>query len=166
MEEEHLDELWVNKFKEDEMPYRQFYKEKTVAVDIICIYVNAKQEVVSIVKDKHHLLDEKGIISKENLLQLIQTNKRHNGVDYTAGSIAKYNFTIEPDEVISMDTIDAKRYFHSQKYYGNVLFEDSIALFQDVNALFLIFIEKNARARLTKHVRFHTPVRQTRRKKK
>jgi len=165
MDDEHLDESWLKQFKDAERPYEGFYKEAVVAVDVILVFVSSDREVASVVKEKHHLLNEGGLLPKANLVELIRANERRNGVAYRIDTIAKYNFTVDPDEVISMDTIDAKRYFHAQKYNGDVVFEDTIALFQDVNALFLIFNEKNARTRLTKHVRFHKPVRYTRRQK-
>lgn len=166
LDAERLDESWVNQFKAAEQPYDNFYKETPVAVDIICVYVNSKREVASVVKEKHHLLGEHGTLPKASLLDLIHANERRNGTTYRLGALAKYNFTVDSEEVISMDTIDAERHFHNQKYFGNVVFEDTIALFHDVNALFLIFNEKSARTRLTKHVRFHKPVRHTRRRKK
>lgn len=162
---ECLDESWVNKIKAVERPYDHFYKEPTIAVDIICVYVNPNGEAVTVAKQKHQILSSGGVLPKEALLEIIKANKCRNGVRYCAGTIAKYNFTIEPDEVISLDTIDARNYLHSQKYYGNVVFEDTIALFQDVNALIIIFVEPNSRNRLTRHIRHHKPIRLTRRKK-
>ena len=163
---ECLDESWVKKIKSDERPYDKLYKEPAFAVDVIYLYVNSSSEVVSIAKDKHQILTSEGILPKDALVEISQAYKWRNGVRYCLETIAKYNFTIEPDEVISMNTIDAGRYFHSQKYISNVVFEDTIALFQDVNALFIIFVEPESRARLTRHIRYHKPVRVTRRKKK
>lgn len=166
MGEEYLDGSWVNKFKDAERHYNHFYKETPIAVDIVCLYVNANRQVVSVVKEKHQLLDDNGMLPKERLLEVIRLNEHRNGITYRVVAVAKYNFTIEPDELISMDTIDAADYFSSEKYLGNVLFGDTITLFQDVNALFLLFNEKGTRTRLTKHVRFHKPVRNTRRRRK
>ena len=115
MDNECLDESWVNKFKADERPYETFYKEPVISVDVICIYVNSKREVVFVAKEKHQMLDDECALPKEDLFEIIKLNERRNGIKYRMETIAKYNFTIEPDEVISMDSIDAGRYFHSEK---------------------------------------------------
>jgi hypothetical protein len=161
---ESLDDSWVTEFKELDKDYAQFYKEKVQSIDLIFLYVNANREVV-VAKKRPFILDLNARVDKSNLLKIIHSSEICEGVSYRLASLAKFNFTIEPDEVISLDTIDGEDYFHAQKYIGDIYFSDTITLFQDVNALFLIFNEKNSHTRLTKCVRFHKPSRRTRRKR-
>lgn len=163
---EDLDYSWISDFKTAEQIYDHFYKKPVETIDVICLYVNSNGEIISHVKEKSFMLDREGILTKDTIFKLIQKFEHHNGNNYRAEGLAKYNFTFEPADDISMDNIDASTYFRSQKLYGNVVFEDTISLFHDVNALFIIFNEKGARKRLTKYVRFHKPVRRTRRKSK
>ena len=163
-DEEHLEDSWVGQFKQLEGEYDHFYKGKPKSVDLIFIYVNPQKEVIS-VKVEPHLLDESSTISKQTLREVVHAHEKCDNMQYRLGALAKYNFTIEPEEVISMDTINGKNYFHSQKYIGDLFFEDTITLFQDINAVFLIYNEKHVRTRLTKCVRFHRPLRKTRKKK-
>ena len=160
---EELDNSWVEKYKILEKDYNKFYKEKCKKINIYFFYVNENNAIESMVKIDY-LLNENGKILKNNLIYLIKNYQYFSNKKYQLISLLKYNFTVEPEEVIDFTTKKGD-YLSSQRFLDDITFEDTITIFQDLNSLFFVFYSKKPSTRTTKKVIINQKNRKTKRKK-
>jgi hypothetical protein len=143
---EELDSTWINNFEAKEQDYNSYYKESISFIRINYIYINKENEIINISEEKC-LFKKPGILSKEELIGLIKHNTFHNAVKYSLLSILKYNIDFEPIHLKtflrSKDINIGKNYLSSITNIDNIVFEQSISLFHDINNLFIIFIDKS-----------------------
>ena len=143
---EELDSTWIKDFEAKEQDYNSYYRELISFIRINYIYINKENEIINISEEKC-LFKKPGILSKEELIGLIKHNTFHNAVKYSLLSILKYNIDFEPIHLKtflrSKDRNIGKNYLSSITNIDNIVFEQSISLFHDINNLFIIFIDKS-----------------------
>jgi len=148
-----LDVKWLREFKEQEKDYNMFYKDKPTSVKLYFLYVN-HYNVVEFFKNDTYLLNqeksyddasaEEAILRKDVLLSIIKNNTELNGRKYKLVSLLKFNLDIEPEDIISMtlDKQDGTDYLSSEKEIKDIIFHDTICIFQDINSLFFVYQER------------------------
>ena len=162
---ESIDESWVNEFKEEEEEYNDFYKEKVDNITLFFLYVNKEKELESISKEPYLLEDENGLITKDQLVTIIKkrqekhlngtinnnndnnsnTNNhlKNNIKKYKLISLYRYNPCLDSEDVNSfIERNDNDNFFFQEKYLNDIVFDDTITIFQDLNSLFFIYYEK------------------------
>ena len=99
------DEIEQEKF---EQYYNKFYKTASNTVTLFFIYVD-NNEVESLLEKSFHLNEESKICSND-LVFIINYHKTLHNTRYKLMSLLKYNFTMEPDEVLQMlnDPVDKR----------------------------------------------------------
>ena len=139
-----LDEEWIKNFESIENKYDIFYKEKPLTIEIIYIYIDSNKEIEFIKKEDYNLnIDSK--ILKHNLIYLINNNKIMCENKYKLLNILKYNFTIDPIEILNYfkknndNTINNNKYLHSIKNIEDIVFNDTIEMFNELNTLYIIY---------------------------
>ena len=164
---ETIDESWVNQFKEEEEAYDDFYKEKVDNITLFFLYVNKEKELESISKEPYLLEEEEGLITKDQLVTLIkkrqenqekQFNDNNNTKKYKLISLYRYNPCLDSEDVNSFierndDENENKNnnknnnnnFFFPERYLNDIVFNDTITIFQDLNSLFFIYYEKEVR---------------------
>ena len=142
-----LDPTWINEFEAQEKDYNSYYKEDLSFICINYVYVNNKNEIINISKEKY-LFKKPGILSRDELVGIIKHNTIHNSVKYSLLSLLKYNIDFEPinlkNFLRSKDKNIGNNYLQSVTNIDNIVFEKSISLFHDINNLFIIFIDKSS----------------------
>jgi hypothetical protein len=140
-----LDTSWLDNFKQAESNYNDFYKEPVHSITIFLLYVNKENELEHLHTDKC-LLSEDGLIKRDIILSFIKQYQLLFTVHYKLLSLLKYNINLEPtdiNEFINEDTsMCNNRFLTSEKYLNDIHYDDSIHMFQDLNALFFIFYEE------------------------
>ena len=146
-----LDTTWINDFEALEKDYNSYYNEDLAFIYINYVYINNKNEIINISKDKY-LFNKPGILSREELVGLIKHNTIHNTVKYSLLSLLKYNIDFEPIHLKtflrSKDKHIGINYLKSISNIDTIVFEKSISLFHDINNLFIIFIDKSSSTNL------------------
>ena len=134
--EEILDASWINDFETIDNSYNIFYKDN---IDFICVnyvYLNEKSEIER-VKSENIILPKKNVLPSEALLSLIKTNQFKQ---YKFSFMLKYNFSMEPEEIKSMNTTGfSSEYLQELNKIDDIQFEKTITMFQDLNELTIIF---------------------------
>jgi len=142
-----LDTTWINEFEALEKDYNSYYKEDLTFICINYVYVNNKNEIINISKEKY-LFKKPGLLSRDELVGIIKHNTMHNSVKYSLLSLLKYNIDFEPIHLKTFlrtkDKNIGTNYLQSVTNIDNIFFEKSISLFHDINNLFIIFIDKSA----------------------
>jgi len=155
--DEILDTSWIDDFKKTERIYNEFYKEPVKSINIYLMYVNKENELEHIHSDKC-LLNENGLLKREIIISFIKRYQLLFSIHYKLLSLLKYNIDLEPTDIKDFTledvTLSNKRFMHSEKYLEDIHYNDSIHMFQDLNALFFLFYEeKPATMNNTKRVK-------------
>ena len=155
--EEELDTTWINNIEEIEKDNDIFYKEKINEITLIFLYIN-NNEVENTKKD-YLELKTPGILSKENLIELINKNKINNSIKYSLSSLLKFNINIEPEHIKNFVTDtnikNHKNLFFSKiKNIDDIKWNDSINMFEHLNTLYFIYTVKKPNNSSTKKVIF------------
>ena len=142
-----IDDKWVKQEKK----YNDFYRDKPTSIKLYFIYVN-NQNVVEIFKNDTYLLNQEqhtttdAIVQKDVLLSIIKNNISLNGRNYKLVSLLKFNLDIEPEDIINwkLEKKNGSDYLSSEKEIKNIIFYDTIGIFQDINSLFFVYKDKLA----------------------
>lgn len=143
-----LDNHWITEFQKLETEYNDFYKETPQTAKLYFLYLNPENTIVSITKDTA-VLDKYGTIKKEKVIDLINKNKTHNNKKMALEIILKYNFTVEPGDVLDIlaNRLDGGDFLAEMNSLNDIRFKDTVHFFCETNALYFIYKERCA----TKH---------------
>lgn len=137
-----LDISWTEKHERLLNIHENYQKEQMDSIKICYIYVNLQSEIEQVICEHETLvqLQNKSIISKERVLQLVQNKKFLNTFKYNIDSILLYNVSIEPENI--------QKYVNSEivelflKVYpivDEILIHPSIFIFHEINCIYFIF---------------------------
>jgi hypothetical protein len=145
-----IDDKWLKQ----EQKYNDFYREKPTSINLYFIYVN-NQNVVEFFKNDTYLLNQDqaqdqeqqspdAILQKDVLLSIIKNNISLNGRNYKLVSLLKFNLDVEPEDIINwkLEKKNGSDYLSSEKEIKDIVFYDTIGLFQDINSLFFVYQDK------------------------
>ena len=134
-----MDDDWINKINEEDNLYNDFYYEKNRNIWIYYLYVNLNNEIGHVKKENHILDDTK--VSKEKLLFLLRINSIFKNSKHSLLSIHKYNIDLKPDNVLKYLKEPQYFSFMDKTNIKDLIWKDSISLFQDLNCLYVIYKE-------------------------
>jgi len=146
-EEEDDDTTWIDKLSEAENLYNDFYKEEVLSITIYVLYVNKNNEVAHTQRERC-LLQEKNVLSRDTIFSFIKRYQKKGEIKYKLLSLLRYNIGLDPTEINDFLTEDIAsdmnlgRFITSEKYLNDIHYEDTIHMFQDLNALYFIFYEE------------------------
>ena len=140
MEAENIDTSWINEFEEEDKSYSMFYKENVNDIVTCFIYINNTNTISFINKTPLKITD--GILKKNDLVNLLKRNIRHEEKKYTPTSIFKWNLDIAPEEITNY-TKDHTEYNFLTKIneINDISFADTIPFFSNENILYFIMHE-------------------------
>jgi hypothetical protein len=137
-----LESDWIEDFEKKDSHYEIFYKENISYVSIHSIYIDRNSNIQTI-KEEKFFMREKNNISREELIGILKRNCFHNDMRYTVLSILKYNPHLDPKEVEHfLKSSNSTNYLSVVKNIDEISYETTIAMFQDLNELIIIFYEK------------------------
>ena len=141
---DELDELdtgWIQKYEFEEKDYEKFYKESVDNIKVNYLYINNQNELHKI-KKENIILNNKNILTRDILIDLIKENQNDNQNKYKIQSIIKYNITLNPENIIYFIDEEFENKFTEQiENIDDIKFEPSINIFQDLNSIYLIYKE-------------------------
>ena len=98
--DDSFDDESVKDYQRLEKYYDNFYKTKPNTITLFFIYVD-KNEVESL-HEKKFILNEDSKICSDELVFIIKNHQILHNKKYTLTSLLRYNFTMEPDEILKM----------------------------------------------------------------
>ena len=184
---DEIDTDWVDEYNRIERNYNEFYNEKVNTIRVFFMYINNDNIVVNIKKETVDL-NVTSILSREQLLSLIKENQ-NDGVKYRLFSLLRYNINLEPEEIEMFASASASeagtgpsaseagpskasaspyesRFLTNIEDINDIYFNDTIGIFQDLNAVYILFKEKkhNVNRQITRKIKSAVKRRQTRSK--
>jgi hypothetical protein len=142
-----LDNKWIDDFDKNDKLYEGFYKENNYYVNVHYVYINKNSEIEKI-KEQSVYMSKPNYIFRDEILGLIKRNSIDSEKRYTLLSILKINITLDPNEIkefLVEDYIDfyKDKFCSVVKNIDNILFEQTINMFQDLNDIIILFFEKS-----------------------
>lgn len=141
IENNQLNDDWINNFEKTEKIYKDFYKDDVYYTNTSIIYVNKSNDIEKI-KQESFLMNTPNYITREEIIGMLKKNSIVNDKRYSLLSILKYNITIDPEDV-SHYLSDKNDYLDIVKHIDTIKFEKTISMFQDLTELIIIFFEKS-----------------------
>ena len=136
-----LDIKWIEEFEKIDKHYETFYSEDVIYISIHSIYID-NNNVIQTIKEEKLFMREANYISREELLEILKRNCFHNNKRYTVMSILKYNLELEPEDVeYFLKTNYSPSYLSLIKNIDTIPLKKTIANFQDLNDIFILFNE-------------------------
>ena len=152
-DDDTLDTSWIDFQYKIENIHQHYVREPMPDINILCIYVNNLSNIEYVMSEKENLTTlSNGLkgISKDRLLHLIQKKKMHyhdKSKKCKLMDILYYNSSIESID-LEQDYMNQSNqsdlyssYFKTLPIFNEIVIDDSIFVFHDVNSIFLIFKE-------------------------
>jgi len=140
---------WTNQLKLLNNIQKNYCKEPMENIAIYTLYLNPDKGIDKIICDTIEL-SKNGIISKEQVYNLIHTNKYHNGINYKIMDVLLYNIDLEPIHIQTFSKINTdleiknNRFIQTIPIFHEIYIPPSIFIFHSINSIYFIFhqIEK------------------------
>jgi len=147
---ELLDNEWILQFEKSDNLYKDFYKDKIYYINFFFIYINQNNEIDKI-NSQPILLSTPNYITKEEIIKNLKKYTTEQNKHYSLSSILKYNISLNTDDVIPFLKCNSKDLdYYTKKFLtpininnieNAIYFENTIAMFHDLNDLFFLFNE-------------------------
>ena len=152
--DENLDTSWIQQFKDEEYNYNDFYKEPIMSIMFYVLYIKDK-ELIHV--DSNRCLLENGNLTRERIISLIKHYEIRE-IKYKLTALLRYNIDLNPEEIRDFinEDIGPDRFMTAEKYLNNIHYDDSIHMFQDLNAMYFIYEATSAaHVNQTKKITWH-----------
>ena len=171
---------WIDEMHNEEKKYTKFYKKPITKISIRFFYPDDESKKIV------YKLKSPSYITSSELLSLIQNEKNLDKREYSIHEIFKYNSDIDNDDINDyiespmsatieyckfIDSFNAPkrtrisnkgefRFFTKEKKEEDIFFNDTIAMFETLNTLFIFFKCKDEnKSKKQKHTREETKTR-------
>ena len=161
-----LDISWI----ENEDLYKN--REPLDEIAIHYIYINSENAIEKVDCEIEPLNDSR--ITKERLLQLVQTKRHASQKKYRLNDISLFQFPIEYDQLATTEDISSG--FTSVPVFNEICLEPALFIFHEITTIYFFFSEaitpgksavlRKDENRITKKVRIHIPEQYLNHKKK
>ena len=163
-----LDNKWIENYEIKELDYNDFYKDDVKYIKTYSLYIN-KGLILENINEENFILEDNNVLKKHELISIInkfKNDKKEKKVKLLY--ILKYNINLDSDNVFEYlkQETENNLFLESIKSIDNINFDPSIAMFEDLNSLFFIFVESNNTEKSqTKRIFLHSNQKKTKKKK-
>ena len=174
-DDEKLNTDWLEDFKDEEFVYDKYYKESVTSIQLYLLYIKNK-ELIDV--DRQSCVVQNGTLKKEVILSLIKKYQRNYKLDnykldnykldnYKLNALLRYNIDLNPEDITDyLNETNRDRFLTPEKYLDDIHFDDSIAMLQDLNALYFIYVEDSPHLNQTRRIVLSKKIHKTVRHKK
>jgi len=143
---EELDNTWIKEFENTDKIYQDFYVDDIYYINVHFVYINKNLEIEKI-KEETFFIKTPNVISREEMIGLLKRNMLNENRSYNLLSLLKFNINLTPENISSflkMDhTISHDDFLLPIRYIDTITFQKTISMFQDLNSLYFLFLEKS-----------------------
>ena len=138
---------WINDLQNNKEEQSLFYKTPVTKVTICCLFINTVNEITS-AKKNSFTLKQSNILSKYEILYIISHSKPKH---YSLLDILVYQMTLTSNDLSEISYYNGLR---SQTDIQDIVLEDVLDYFQDMNTIYFLFHEKKNTNASTRRVHF------------
>lgn len=145
---EYLEDDWLKEMDKTNKLYQDFYLDDVYYTNLHFIYVNKSNEIEKI-KEEMFLMKTPNQITREEMIFLLKKNMIENDIGYNLHYILKCNVSLQPDEIkVFIQNPNYLNEYNDKfitciKNFDSLHFDRTINMFQDLNDLFIVYIEKS-----------------------
>jgi hypothetical protein len=142
--EHTLDSKWITNFDKNDKLYEDYYKDNIYYIGIHFIYIN-KLYAIEKIREEMFIMSNPNIITREEIIGLIKRNSIDDNKKYQLLSMLKFNITLESRDINSFlreDGNNGVNYLNSIRNIDSIIFDKTINVFQDLNSLIFVFVDK------------------------
>jgi len=149
--DEDLDVSWVETNDKLENMAKHSIREPMNVLDCHFIFIDVHMAITKIVSEKTVLevLDSKKRgIHKNRLLEMVQKKRVHDNKKYKLIHWMQFHVELEPESVhafLEKDDLNTSDFVKTPSYLMDLVVEDSIFIFHDINSLFFFFKESDTK---------------------
>lgn len=142
---------WIKKYENTTNDYRLTNPKYVSDIKITFIYTIDKTLPIANYNEKNieinkslnvdYTLKEPGILSKDELLELLIKHKKLDGVSYNSYKIMKFNINSEDHEEFLYD--DENDFSSEFNGVNNIYFHDTLGIFEDFNTVYVMFMNRS-----------------------
>ena len=134
---EALDYEWIKNYKDNEKEYNIFYKSEVLSIEVNYIFINKNNEMIK--REKRRVKYD-----KEGAREIIDFYpSKLIKQKYKLTAAFKYNNIIEEEDVLNDNEEEVYLIpINLEDKNEEIIFEKTIDFFQDLNALYMIFMEQ------------------------
>lgn len=163
---EELDMEWICEFEKTDQLYKDFYADDIYYINTQFIYINKENQIEKI-REETFFMKQPNIISREEMIGLLKKNSIiDNDQHYTILSLLKFNINLNHEDIdLFLKNSDLEYvnqlFLKPIVHIDMIKWDKTINMFQDLNTLYFIFIEKNnkldsnTKKNLTKKIYLH-----------
>ena len=142
-EEEFLDESWIKEFEMTDKLYEKYYLDDLYHIKLNSIYMDESRNIMNM-KEERFFIKNRNVLSRDELVGILRRNSVYNHKKFAIQSILKYNIDLDPIEIESfLRKRQTKNFLSLVNHIEDISFKKTINMFQDLNDLFFIFVEKS-----------------------
>jgi hypothetical protein len=159
MNNNDIDISWIDNIEKKEKLYDIFYKEKVKTITIHVIYINKNNEILNIGNQNINI--KNNTLYRKDFIDLIKQKRVFNNKKYLPFIVLKYNINCDSETILNNNW--NKNYLTVEKNISDYIFEDSVAMLNDLNSMFIVMKNYKPKNNKTKKVFIKTKKRKTRR---
>lgn len=145
--------------------YNDFYKDNVTNITLSFLFLS-KNGSIERVKKENFILSKQNILTKEELIYIIKKHILNNDKKYSLVHIHKFNFDINNDDIhiLYNEALNANEYSENILYINDIKWNDTINIFNDMNELTIVLMERKKKLNTTKKVYVTQTTKGTRRR--
>jgi hypothetical protein len=147
-----LDTSWIEKEEKINSIQQHSVRELPDKINLYYIYIDTNNSIEKVEKESEVLVDSK--ISKERILQIIQTKRKAGGSGSSSGAtkyklfdILSFQVHLDPEKLFffskndNMDELTeySQSFFHSIPLFDEITVVPSIFIFHETNGIYFLF---------------------------
>jgi hypothetical protein len=154
----NMDESWIKEFQETDKLYEKYYLDDLYHIKVNSIYVDDSKNIVKI-KEERIMMKENNVLTRDELVGILKKNSQYNNKQFAIQTILKYNINLEPTDIEDfLKNKKTQSFLSAVNHIEDIPFQKTITMFQDLNDLYLLYMEKNKeRKNVTKRVVMQKP---------
>jgi len=148
---------WIEKYEDTTKDYRLTNPKSVESITLSLIYTAdnslpfANEPVVKNLEIKdmtniNYKLNEPGILSKDELLELVIKHKK----TYNSFRIMQFNINSEDHEEFMFD--DETDFSSQLNGIANIKFDNTLGIFDDYNTVYIMFLRRSKNKQTLKHI--------------
>jgi len=142
--EHTLDSKWITNFDKNDKLYEDYYKDNIYYIGIHFIYIDKLYNIEKI-REEMFIMSNPNIVTREEIIGLLKRNSIDDNKKYQLLSMLKFNITLESRDInifLQEDGNNGVNYLNSIRNIDSIIFDKTINVFQDLNSLIFVFVDK------------------------
>lgn len=143
VDDEDEDNKWIEEQTKILNIRSNYPRESLSYIHLHLCYVDCNNTIVDLKTLKHLFKEHEDTLTQEEILKIIDNNKRLSNMSFAFSELAMFHVDVEPENVNSFDPHKSP-FFKIIPLISDIHFSKSIFIFHTINCLFFLFKQKSS----------------------